>query len=145
MMRHWVWLIIVGMATWAGAQPQVTIEGRLKGYFLAPDGTLKVYEVPFKFPESPSPSDLPDRLFPLWAGYYLQAKLVSSIPIQSVWLLSGNGRLLWRRHYPEGAKEETIDGASSSWRDDTLAGGWVSGSRKVASDLGHKRGACAPC
>ena len=103
------------MATWAGAQPQVTIEGRLKGYFLAPDGTLKDYEVPFKFPESPSPSALPDSLFPLWAGYYLQAKFVSSIPIQSVWLLSGNGRFLWRRHYPEGAKEETNPYQDGGW------------------------------
>lgn len=101
--------------TGLGAQPQVKVEGVLKGYFLTSDGTLSVKEVPFGFPEKPFSPDLPDRLFPLWAGYYLQAKFVSSKPIQSVWLLSGSGRLLWRRHYPEGVTEETIPYQAGGW------------------------------
>jgi hypothetical protein len=95
------------------ASPSVT--GVLKGYFLSPDGTLKVREIPFAFPDRPAASDLPDRLFPLPAGYYLQGKFSASEPIQSVWLLSGNGRLLWRRHYPEGVLEGEVP----------HQGGWV--------------------
>jgi len=87
--------------------PPVTVQGTLKGYFLSPDGTLSVQEVPFTVNGALSAS-LPPRLYPLWAGYYLQATIQSFKPFQSLWLLSGNGRLLWRRHYPEGAKEASI-------------------------------------
>jgi len=93
----------------------VTVTGILKGYFLSPDVTLKVREVPFAFPDKPTASDLPDRLFPLPAGYYLQGKFSASEPIQSVWLLSGNGRLLWRRHYPEGVLEGEIPKEADGW------------------------------
>ena len=104
------------LTAWATAQPSVTIQGALKGYFLSSDGTLCVYEIPFSFPDRPSSPDLPKRLFPLWAGYYLQAKFSSTEkPIQSVWLLSGTGRLLWRRHYPEGVTEETIPYQEGGW------------------------------
>lgn len=104
------------MVVWAMGQPKVIVQGTLKGYFLSPDGTLSVYEVPFSFPNKPSSPDLPRRLFPFWAGYYLQAKFSSTEkPIQSVWLLSGTGRLLWRRHYPEGVFEETIPYQEEGW------------------------------
>ncbi len=92
----------------ATAQPKVTVKGTLAGYFLSTQGELKVYEVPFAFPEKPDEEDLPSHLYPLWAGYYLQAQVQSSQPIQSVWLLAGHGRLLWRRHYPERVKEASI-------------------------------------
>jgi hypothetical protein len=116
-MRRWLFLTsaVAMIMTGLGAQPQVKVEGVLKGYFLTSDGTLSVKEVPFGFPEKPFSPDLPDRLFPLWAGYYLQAKFASSKPIQSVWLLSGSGRLLWRRHYPEGVTEETIPYQAGGW------------------------------
>jgi hypothetical protein len=42
-----------------------TMTGVLKGYFLSPDGTLKVREIPFAFPERPAAPDLPERLFSL--------------------------------------------------------------------------------
>ncbi|MGQ9463000.1 MAG: hypothetical protein ACUVTP_08425 [Candidatus Fervidibacter sp.] len=71
-------------------------------------GTLHVYEVPFATDNTPPPDNLPSRLYPLWAGYYLQATIHSSKPFQSLWLLSGNGRLLCRRHYPEGETEADI-------------------------------------
>ena len=97
------------------ASPSWTVTGVLKGYFLSPDGTLKVREVPFSFPDKPTISDLPDRLFPLPAGYYLQGKFSASEPIQSVWLLSGDGRLLWRRHYPEGVSEGEMPYQVGGW------------------------------
>jgi hypothetical protein len=97
------------------ASPSVKVTGVLKGYFLSPDGTLKVREIPFAFPERPAAPDLPERLFPLPAGYYLQGKFSASEPIQSVWLLSGNGRLLWRRHYPEGVLEEDMPYQAGGW------------------------------
>ncbi len=97
------------------ASPSVKVTGVLKGYFLSPDGTLKVQEIPFAFPDKPATSDLPDRLFPLPAGYYLQGKFSASEPIQSVWLLSGNGRLLWRRHYPQGVLEGEMPQEAGGW------------------------------
>jgi len=36
-----------------------TVTGVLKGYFLSPDGTLKVREIPFAFPDQPAAPDLP--------------------------------------------------------------------------------------
>ncbi|MFN3421983.1 MAG: hypothetical protein ACK40X_09705, partial [Armatimonadota bacterium] len=117
MMRRWILTgsILSIMTAWSAAQPKVTVQGTLKGYFLPPDGNLSVYEIPFSFPDKPSSPDLPNRLFPLWAGYYLQAKFSSQKPLQSVWLLSGTGRLLWRRHYPEGVTEETIPYQEGGW------------------------------
>ncbi len=117
MMRQWLLIggIVSILTAWATAQPSVTVQGTLKGYFLSPDGTLSVYEVPFSFPDRPSSADLPERLFTLWAGYYLQGEFSSPKPIQSVWLLGGNGRLLWRRHYPEGVTEETIPYQKGGW------------------------------
>jgi len=106
---------VVYMATCVVAQPQLKLEGTLKGYFLAPDGVLAVCEVPFSFPNEPILRDLPNRLFVLWAGYYLQAKFASEKPIQSVWLLASNGRLLWRRHYPAGVTEGTIPYQGGGW------------------------------
>jgi hypothetical protein len=97
------------------ASPSVKVTGVLKGYFLSPDGTLKVREIPFAFPDQPAAPDLPERLFPLPAGYYLQGKFFASEPIQSVWLLSGNGRLLWRRHYPEGVLEGEMPQEAGGW------------------------------
>ncbi len=116
----WRWILIgsvmMVLSSCLLAQPKVTVQGSLKGYFLSPDGNLSVYEVPFSFPEKPSSSDLPRRLFPLWAGYYLQAGFsATEKPIQSIWLLSGNGRLLWRRHYPEGVTEGTIPYQADGW------------------------------
>jgi hypothetical protein len=93
----------------------VKVTGVLKGYFLSPDGTLKVREIPFAFPDQPAAPDLPECLFPLPAGYYLQGKFSASEPIQSVWLLSGNGRLLWRRHYPEGVLEGEMPQEAGGW------------------------------
>jgi hypothetical protein len=34
----------------SSASPSVKVTGVLKGYFLSPDGTLKVREIPFRFP-----------------------------------------------------------------------------------------------
>ena len=115
MLASLLWLVPSWMISPSFAFHPVTVTGVLKGYFLSPDGTLKVREVPFAFPEKPTVSDLPDRLFPLPAGYYLQGKFSSSEPIQSVWLLSGNGRLLWRRHYPEGVLEEDMPYQAGGW------------------------------
>ncbi|MFA0781925.1 MAG: hypothetical protein YYHSYBAR_000316 [Candidatus Fervidibacter sacchari] len=115
MLASLLWLVPSWMISPSFASHPVTVTGVLKGYFLSPDGTLKVREVPFAFPEKPTVSDLPDRLFPLPAGYYLQGKFSSSEPIQSVWLLSGNGRLLWRRHYPEGVLEEDMPYQVGGW------------------------------
>ncbi len=108
-------LISVWLPSPSSASPSVKVTGVSKGYFLSPDGTLKVREIPFAFPEKPTASDLPDRLFPLPAGYYLQGKFSASEPIQSVWLLSGNGRLLWRRHYPEGVLEGEMPQEAGGW------------------------------
>jgi len=115
MLASLLWLVPSWMISPSFAFHPVTVTGVLKGYFLSPDGTLKVREVPFAFPEKPTVSDLPDRLFPLPAGYYLQGKFSASEPIQSVWLLSGNGRLLWRRHYPEGVLEEDMPYQAGGW------------------------------
>lgn len=115
MWRLWFVSLTICIATWVGAQPQVKVEGTLNGYFLASDGTLAVREVPFTFPSELASSDLPDCLYVLWAGYYLKAKFASEKPIQSVWLLASNGRLLWRRHYPEGVTEETIPYQYGGW------------------------------
>jgi hypothetical protein len=108
-------LISLWLPSPSSASPSVKVTGVLKGYFLSPDGTLKVREIPFAFPERPAASDLPERFFPLPAGYYLQGKFSASEPIQSVWLLSGNGRLLWRRHYPEGVLEEDMPYQAGGW------------------------------
>jgi hypothetical protein len=108
-------LISLWLPSPSSASPSVKVIGVLKGYFLSPDGTLKVREIPFAFPEKPTASDLPERLFPLPAGYYLQGKFSASEPIQSVWLLSGNGRLLWRRHYPEGVLEGEMPQEAGGW------------------------------
>lgn len=114
---QWIWIIgfTIFTAAWAEAKTQVKLEGTIKGYFLAHNGTLKVYEVPFSFPDKPSSSEFHERLFVLWAGYYLKAQLSSGKPFQSVWLLAGNGRLLWRRHYPEGITEGTIPYQEGGW------------------------------
>jgi len=108
-------LISLWLPSPSSASPSVKVTGVLKGYFLSPDGTLKVREIPFAFPERPAAPDLPERLFPLPAGYYLQGKFSASEPIQSVWLLSGNGRLLWRRHYPEGVLEGEMPQEAGGW------------------------------
>ena len=102
-----IFIAIMTGTVGAAEQPQVKVQGTLKGYFLASDGTLDVYEVPFAT-DNASSADLPSQLYPLWAGYYLQATIHSSKPFQSLWLLSGSGRLLLRRHYPEGTKEASI-------------------------------------
>lgn len=117
MVRRWLLMSVIMsiLTAWASAQPLVTLKGTLKGYFLSPDGNLSVYELPFTFPDPPAPADLPKRLFPLWAGYYLQGEFSSQKSIQSVWLLSGSGRLLWRRHYPEGVTEGTIPYQMGGW------------------------------
>lgn len=117
MVRRWLLISVIMsiLTAWASAQPLVTLKGTLKGYFLSPDGNLSVYELPFTFPDPPVPADLPKRLFPLWAGYYLQGEFSSQKSIQSVWLLSGSGRLLWRRHYPEGVTEVTIPYQMGGW------------------------------
>jgi len=73
-------MIVTGL----GAQPQVKVEGMLKGYFLAPDGTLKVYRVPFAFPDRPLETDLPTCLFPVWANYYIQFRVRSEIPVKKL-------------------------------------------------------------
>ena len=70
MMRHWVWIIIMAIVTWVGAEPKVTVQGTLKGFFLTMDGNLLVKEVPFGFPEKPLVTDLPDQLLPLFWGHY---------------------------------------------------------------------------
>jgi len=108
-------LISLWLPSPSSASPSVKVTGVLKGYFLSPDGTLKVREIPFAFPDQPAAPDLPERLFPLPAGYYLQGKFSASEPIQSVWLLSGNGRLLWRRHYPEGVLEGEMPQEAGGW------------------------------
>ncbi|MEM2691548.1 MAG: hypothetical protein QXS01_05570 [Candidatus Bathyarchaeia archaeon] len=117
MVQRWILMssIVMLFGSQSVAQPKVTVQGILKGYFLSHDGNLSVYEVPFAFPDQPAPSDLPKRLFPLWAGYYLQGGFSSQKPIQSIWLLSGSGRLIWRRHYPENVKEGTIPHQMGGW------------------------------
>ncbi|MEM2568035.1 MAG: hypothetical protein QXH20_06150 [Candidatus Bathyarchaeia archaeon] len=117
MVRRWILMvgILSVMAAWAMSQTSVMVKGTLKGYFLSPNGNLSVCEVPFSFPDEPFSPDLPKSLFPLWAGYYLQGRFSSEKPIQSIWLLSGNGRLLWRRHYPEGVAEGTVPYQEGGW------------------------------
>lgn len=108
-------VVLASLTLQVEAQPPVRVTGVLNGYFLSPDGHLKVYEIPFAFPEKPTPDNLPKRLYPLWAGYSLQARFFAPKPVQSVWLLSGVGRLIWRRHYPQGVTEETIPYQPEGW------------------------------
>ncbi len=56
MMKGWILMggVLSVMMAWAAAQPLVTVQGTLKGYFLSPDGNLSVYEVPFSFPDQPT-------------------------------------------------------------------------------------------
>lgn len=77
MVWRWVLMVCVTMVlnSWLLAQPKVTVQGTLKGYFLSPDGTLAVYEVPFTFPNKPANEKLPIKLFPLWAHYYLRMRV----------------------------------------------------------------------
>lgn len=77
------------------AQPSVTVQGTLKGYFLSPNGNLSVYEVPFTFPNKPSNGKLPNQLFPLWARYYLGMYVkVSGAKIQRLQLqVSKRGKM----------------------------------------------------
>ncbi len=103
-MRYlWLWGSLLITAVRIAAQPPVHLSGTLKGWFVTPQGELKVYEVPFSFPEKPSNLALPNLLYPVWAKYYLrlQGKFVGA-KAQSVQLLSGKGETIY-----DGSLKET--------------------------------------
>jgi len=96
------------------ASPSVTVMGVLKGYFLSPDGTLKVREIPFAFPERPKSNSLPSQLFPVWAHYYLQMRVESpDVPIKRLKLRVGEHERMITLEKPQ--KSVSIPEVSPQW------------------------------
>ncbi len=90
-MASLLWGLMLFCLSSSSASPSVSVTGVLKGYFLSPDGTLKVWEVPFAFPEKPISPSLPSRLFPVWAHYYIQMRVESpDVPINHLRIQIGD-------------------------------------------------------
>jgi len=98
-MRRWLLAVCVSISiTWAAAQPKVTIQGTLKGYFLTREGELvrrSVILTNRKVSESPK-----EKLHLLWAGYYFEGLLESKEPISGVRILLGD-TLIYLRRFPK--------------------------------------------
>jgi len=105
MVRCWVWLIIMAIVTWAGAQPKVTVQGALKGYFLTPQGEIVRREVALKNEVSNKP--VKEALHLLWAGYYFEGLLESKEPVVGVRIFLGD-TLIYPRCFPKPASKVSL-------------------------------------
>jgi|GEM_PF-1176764 len=107
-------LVLFWLSSPSFASPSVKVTGVLKGYFLSPDGTLMVREVPFAFPERPEGKSLPSQLFPVWAHYYLQMRVESpDVPIKRLKLRVGEHERMMTLEKPQ--KSVVIPEVSSQW------------------------------
>jgi len=100
MMRRW--LLISGVLSIAiacvSAQPKVTVQGTLKGYFLTPQGELVRRSIILTSREVREPSK--EKLHLLWAGYYFEGLLMSKEAVIGVRIFLGD-TLIYLRHFPK--------------------------------------------
>jgi hypothetical protein len=107
-------LISLWLPSPSSASPSVKVTGVLKGYFLSPDGTLKVREIPFAFPKRPKSNSSPFQLFPVWAHYYLQMRVESpDVPIRRLKLQVGEQERMITLEKPQ--KSISIPEGSPQW------------------------------
>ncbi len=117
MRRQAMWGIAALFASSAlFGRPSVYVRGELKGFFLHADGTFKVETIRFDSRRPPQLGLKSRALYPVWAGYYVRAKVESKGPlIRKEVVRAGKGRVIFKREVKEGTKEVELPGVDGYW------------------------------
>lgn len=100
MVWRWVLMVCVTMVlnSWLLAQPKVTVQGTLKGYFITPQEELILRSVILS--SSDANETAKEELHLLWMGYYFEGWLKSEKPVKSITIFA-DGHLIWKRELPK--------------------------------------------